>query len=83
MADTGAVMPFIRSGTGWGSKREDPIEAILEAERLGYETAWFAETYGSDPFSPLCWAGARTERIKLGTGIVQISARAGLVRDPG
>jgi F420-dependent oxidoreductase-like protein len=60
----------------WGSKPVDPIEAILEAERLGYETAWFAETYGSDAFSPLCWAGARTAKIKLGTGIVQISARA-------
>jgi alkanesulfonate monooxygenase SsuD/methylene tetrahydromethanopterin reductase-like flavin-dependent oxidoreductase (luciferase family) len=37
----------------WGKKREDPIDAILEAERLGYDTAWFAETYGSDAFSPL------------------------------
>ena len=36
----------------WGKKREDPIDAILEAERLGYDTAWFAETYGSDAFSP-------------------------------
>jgi len=62
--------------TFWGKERQDPIEAILEAERLGYETAWFAETYGSDAFSPLCWAGARTERIKLGTGIIPISARA-------
>jgi len=62
--------------TFWGKKREDPIDAILEAERLGYDTAWFAETYGSDAFSPLCWAGARTTKIKLGTGIAQISARA-------
>jgi F420-dependent oxidoreductase-like protein len=60
----------------WGSKPVDPIDAILEAERLGYQTAWFAETYGSDAFSPLCWAGARTTKIKLGTGIVQMSARA-------
>ena len=62
--------------TFWGKKREDPIDAILEAERLGYDTAWFAETYGSDAFSPLCWAGAHTTKIKLGTGIAQISARA-------
>ena len=36
---------------------------------------WTAEAYGSDAFSPLCWIGARTSTIKLGTGIVQISAR--------
>src|ERR671934_1794914 len=59
----------------WGADRWDPIDLVLEAERLGFDSVWTSEAYGSDAFSPLCWIGARTERIKLGTGIVQISAR--------
>ena len=59
----------------WMSGPTDPIESVLEAERLGYDSAWFAEAYGSDVFSPLCWVGARTSRIKLGTAVMQISAR--------
>ena len=50
-------------------------ESILEAERLGFDSVWTAEAYGSDALVPLAWWGASTERIKLGTGIVQISAR--------
>jgi len=59
----------------WMQGPEDPIELVLEAERLGYDSVWTAEAYGSDAFSPLCWMGARTTRIKLGTSVVQISAR--------
>ena len=54
----------------------DPIDLVLEAESLGYDSVWTAEAYGSDCFSPLCWIGARTSTIKLGTGIMQISARS-------
>jgi F420-dependent oxidoreductase-like protein len=50
-------------------------EMIVEAERLGYDSVWTAEAYGSDALIPLAWWGASTERIRLGTGIVQISAR--------
>jgi F420-dependent oxidoreductase-like protein len=50
-------------------------EAVLEAERLGFDSMWTAEAYGSDALMPLAWWGAATSRIKLGTGIVQISAR--------
>src|SRR5512142_2757287 len=50
-------------------------EGILEAERLGYDSVWTAEAYGSDALIPLAWYGAATERIKLGSAIVQISAR--------
>jgi len=53
----------------------DPVPLAQEAERLGFDSVWTAEAYGSDCFSPLCWIGARTQRIKLGTGIMQISAR--------
>src|SRR5437764_10817714 len=51
------------------------LESIQEAERLGFESVWTAEAYGSDALIPLAWWGAATERIKLGTAIVQISAR--------
>ncbi len=50
-------------------------EAIAEAERLGFESVWTAEAYGSDALTPLAWWGASTQTLKLGTGIVQISAR--------
>jgi F420-dependent oxidoreductase-like protein len=50
-------------------------EAIAEAERLGFDSIWTAEAYGSDCLTPLAWWGAATERIKLGTAIVQMSAR--------
>src|SRR5947207_4389274 len=50
-------------------------EAIAEAERLGFDSIWTAEAYGSDALMPLAWWGSSTERIKLGTAIVQISAR--------
>ena len=50
-------------------------ESVLEAERLGFESIWAAEAYGSDALMPLAWWGSRTERIKLGSAIVQISAR--------
>jgi len=51
------------------------LEAIREAERLGFDSVWTAEAYGSDAFTPLAWWGAHTERLRLGTGIVQLSAR--------
>jgi F420-dependent oxidoreductase-like protein len=50
-------------------------ETIAEAERLGFDSMWTAEAYGSDCLTPLAWWGAATDRIKLGTAIVQISAR--------
>jgi F420-dependent oxidoreductase-like protein len=50
-------------------------EAIAEAERLGYDSIWTAEAYGSDCLTPLAWWGASTQTLKLGTAIVQMSAR--------
>src|SRR3954453_21119176 len=50
-------------------------ESIAEAEKLGFESMWAAEAYGSDAFPPLAWWGAATSRIKLATSVVQISAR--------
>ena len=48
---------------------------IREADRLGYYAVWTAEAYGSDAVSPLAWIGAQTERIHLGTAILQMAAR--------
>ncbi len=50
-------------------------DAVAEAERLGFDSIWTAEAYGSDCLTPLAWWGASTERIRLGTAIVQMSAR--------
>jgi F420-dependent oxidoreductase-like protein len=51
------------------------VELAKEAERFGFDSLWTAEAYGSDVFTPLAWIGAKTSRIKLGTGITQLSAR--------
>lgn len=52
-----------------------PLELVLEAERLGYHAVWTAEAYGSDAVTPLAWIGAVTQRIHLGTAIMQMPAR--------
>ena len=79
MAHTFCAMTEIKLGYGAGYWSAGPPpgaqEAILEAERLGFDSMWTAEAYGSDAFTPLAWWGARTERLRLGTGIVQLSAR--------
>ncbi|MFI7635312.1 LLM class F420-dependent oxidoreductase [Nonomuraea sp. NPDC049400] len=59
----------------WQRHADDATESVLAAERLGYDSVWTAEAYGSDVFTPLAWYGARTSRIKLGTSIAQMSAR--------
>jgi len=51
------------------------LEPVLEAERLGYTSVWAGESYGTDAVTPIAWVLARTNRIKAGTGIMQIPAR--------
>lgn len=51
------------------------LEAILEAERLGFDSIWTSEAYGCDVLTPLAWWGSRTDRVRLGTSIMQLSAR--------
>jgi F420-dependent oxidoreductase-like protein len=53
----------------------DAMEQIRAAEALGFDSMWTAEAYGSDAFTPLAWWGASTSRIRLGTGVTQVSAR--------
>ena len=54
---------------------ELPIEQIIEAERLGFDSVWTSEAYGSDALTPAAWVLAKTSRIKVGTAIVQMPAR--------
>ena len=51
------------------------LPLIMEAERLGFHSVWAAEAYGSDAVTPLAFVAARTERIRLGTAIMQMPAR--------
>ncbi|MDH3518322.1 MAG: LLM class flavin-dependent oxidoreductase, partial [Acidimicrobiia bacterium] len=59
----------------WGSGKSLDLDMVLEAERLGYDSVWVAEAWGSDAVTVLSWIGARTERIKLGSAILQMPAR--------
>jgi F420-dependent oxidoreductase-like protein len=65
----------LNTGYWAGGPPPGVTEAIAEAERLGFDSVWTAEAYGSDCLTPLAWWGASTERIRLGTAIVQMSAR--------
>src|SRR5210317_938321 len=51
------------------------VEMAQEAEKLGYDSVWTAESWGSDCFTPLAWIGAHTSTIRLGTAVCQLSAR--------
>jgi F420-dependent oxidoreductase-like protein len=50
-------------------------DTIVEAEKLGFDSVWTAEAYGSDCLTPLAWWGSATSKIRLGTALVQVSAR--------
>ncbi len=65
----------LNTGYWAGGPPPGVVESIAEAERLGFDSIWTAEAYGSDCLTPLAWWGAGTQRIKLGTAIVQMSAR--------
>ena len=54
---------------------QEHVAFVTEAEKLGVDAAWSAEAWGQDAVTPLAYLAARTERIRLGTGIMQISAR--------
>src|SRR3954468_23948216 len=60
---------------GLGLTKDEQLELVREAERLGYDSVWTAEAYGSDAATVLAWLAGQTERIKLGAGIFQIPGR--------
>jgi len=61
---------------GLGLTSADQLEVVLEAERLGYDSVWTAEAYGSDAATILGWLAGQTERIKIGSAIFQMPARS-------
>src|SRR5262245_24941101 len=60
---------------GIGPAGEGAVEVVSSAERLGYESVWAAESYGSDAVSVLAWLAAQTKTINLGAAIMQVPAR--------
>ena len=58
-----------------GAEYKVPVEMVQRAEKLGYDSVWTAEAYGTDAMTPLAYLAAKTERIKLGTAIIQLAAR--------
>lgn len=59
----------------WGPDSKDNVMLAQEADRLGYHSIWTAEAYGSDAVTTVTWLAAKTERINVGTAIMQMTAR--------
>lgn len=68
----------MRVAIGLGTASEDwqsTVSFVVEAERLGVDAVWSAEAWGHDAITPLAYLAGKTERIKLGTGIMQAGTR--------
>jgi F420-dependent oxidoreductase-like protein len=61
---------------GLGLSSQDQLDIVKEAERLGYDSVWTAEAYGSDAATVLAWLAGQTSTIRLGSGIFQIPGRS-------
>lgn len=61
---------------GLGLTSQDQLDIVLEAERLGYDSVFCAEAYGSDSVSILGWLAGQTSTIKIGSAIMQLPARS-------
>ncbi|MCP3976787.1 MAG: LLM class F420-dependent oxidoreductase [bacterium] len=59
----------------WGARPTTDMDMVLAAESAGYSVVWAAESWGSDAVTVLSWIGAKTSKIKLGAGILQMPAR--------
>lgn len=60
----------------WGAAPpQHAAEVVVAAEKAGFDAVFAAESWGSDAFTPLAWWGSATERVRLGTSVVQLSAR--------
>jgi F420-dependent oxidoreductase-like protein len=60
---------------GIGPRDEEAVELVKTAERVGFDSVWVAESYGSDVVSVLAWLAPQTEKIQLGAAIMQVPAR--------
>ena len=61
---------------GMGLTSEDQLNIVQEAEKLGYDSVWAAEAYGSDTATVLGWLAGQTSKIRLGAGIFQMPGRS-------
>jgi F420-dependent oxidoreductase-like protein len=61
---------------GLGMSAQDQLQVVQEAERLGYDSVWAAEAYGSDAATVLGWLAAQTTTIKIGSAIFQMPGRS-------
>jgi F420-dependent oxidoreductase-like protein len=61
---------------GLGLTSQDQLNIVQEAERLGYDSVWTAEAYGSDSATILAWLAGQTSTIRLGSGIFQMPGRS-------
>ena len=60
----------------WGANAPtDHAELVAAAEEAGFDTVFTAEAWGSDAYTPLAWWGRETTRMRLGTSVIQLSAR--------
>jgi F420-dependent oxidoreductase-like protein len=66
----------IGSAGAFGLDWKQSVEFVQEAEQLGVDYAWSAEAWAQDAVTPVAYLAAKTSRIKFGTGIMQVSARA-------
>src|SRR5215210_3927143 len=55
---------------------QEQLELVLEAERLGYDSVWTAEAYGSDAATILGWLAGQTSTVRLGSAIFQMPGRS-------
>src|SRR5213592_1578579 len=75
LASHGMRLGFYMGYTPPGTSPLETIAMAQEADRLGYDSAWAAEAWGTDCVTVLSWLGATTSRIKLGSAIMQIPGR--------
>ena len=60
----------------WGAQPPtNNAELVAAAEEAGFDTVFTAEAWGSDAYTPLAWWGRETKRMRLGTSVIQLSAR--------
>jgi F420-dependent oxidoreductase-like protein len=71
----GALKMGLQLGYWGAGPPPQALAQVQEAERLGFDSVWTAEAYGSDALTPLAWWGSRTSRVRLGTALCQLSAR--------
>ena len=66
----------LNQGLSGAATLSGDIEKVLEAERLGYDSVWTSESYGTDAVTTATWIAARTQRIHVGTAIMQMAGRS-------